>query len=99
MFPYNFSKGISTYNGEKGAGKGTWPDKCKEEQIASAMENQMRSYFNLPQREFYTIWDVPIFVPIFNSNTGKWYLHPGSFPDGRGYKRSPNSVPSIEWLP
>ena len=92
---YNFCNGISVYNGEIGAGKGTWPDKCKEEQNATAMENEMRSYCSMPQRSFYTIWDVP----VYNPELKKWYLHPGNFPDGYGYNRFPNNEPSQEWMP
>ena len=77
---YNFCKGISTYRGD---GYGTWEGLCKEEQSATAIENEIRDYYLLPQRKKYdNVWDVP----IFDKKTSSWYLLPGEFDKNGGYR-------------
>ena len=88
---YNYGQGASTYRGN---GTGTWKRLCLEEQKATTMENEIRDYYSLQQREKYeNIWDVPIYC----RNNKSWYIRPGEFDCNGGYRTL--SGPAERWRP
>ena len=89
---YDIYKGISPYNGNKG--KGTWPDRFRFEQTATAMENEYRSFKGLDQRTKYNgNWYMPIYAKAQNM----WYAYSATFVGGIFYNRD-ERPPSI-WRP
>lgn len=56
------------------------------------MENEVRNYFGLSQREKYNnVWDVPFYY------INAWYLRPGEFDRKGGYRTL--SGPASKWRP
>ena len=88
---YSYAQGTSTYDGSGNSTKSSkeqWMGLFYEEQKAVAIENEYRSFLNLPQRTKYqNLWDMP----VYNKDLNSWYALPGEFDAYGGYRTIPGS--------
>ena len=88
---YSYAQGTSTYDGSGNSIKSSkeqWMGLFYEEQKAVAIENEYRSFLNLPQRTKYqNLWDMP----VYNKDLNSWYALPGEFDAYGGYRTIPGS--------
>ena len=87
----SYAQGTSTYDGSGNSTKSSkeqWMGLFYEEQKAVAIENEYRSFLNLPQRTKYqNLWDMP----VYNKDLNSWYALPGEFDAYGGYRTIPGS--------